>query len=66
MQSLCRTLVTQLIEHERIQTTLGRAKELRKLADRVVTYAKKVAGGIKGTAGALELAGCSVPAAMGG
>jgi large subunit ribosomal protein L17 len=33
--------VTQLIEHERIQTTLARAKQLRKLADRVVTYAKK-------------------------
>lgn len=37
-----RTMVTQLIEHERIQTTLPKAKELRKVADRVVTYAKKV------------------------
>jgi large subunit ribosomal protein L17 len=35
------TMVTQLIEHERITTTLARAKQLRKLADRVVTYAKK-------------------------
>lgn len=35
-------MVTQLIEHERIQTTVGRAKQLRKLADRVVTFAKKV------------------------
>jgi hypothetical protein len=34
--------VTQLLEHERIQTTLPKAKELRKVADRVVTYAKKV------------------------
>jgi large subunit ribosomal protein L17 len=34
--------VTQLIEHERIQTTVAKAKELRKVADRVVTYAKKV------------------------
>jgi large subunit ribosomal protein L17 len=34
-------MVTQLIEHERIQTTLARAKQLRRLADRVVTYAKK-------------------------
>ncbi|GBF93979.1 50S ribosomal protein L17 [Raphidocelis subcapitata] len=39
--SMLRTMVTQLIEHERIQTTLARAKELRRLADRVVTYAKK-------------------------
>lgn len=39
--SMLRTMVTQLIEHERIQTTLARAKQLRKLADRVVTYAKK-------------------------
>ncbi|KAI8465344.1 MAG: mitochondrial ribosomal protein L17 [Monoraphidium minutum] len=39
--AMLRTMVTQLIEHERIQTTLGRAKQLRKLADRVVTYAKK-------------------------
>jgi large subunit ribosomal protein L17 len=35
-------MVTQLIEHERIQTTVAKAKELRKVADRVVTYAKKV------------------------
>jgi ribosomal protein L17 len=35
-------MVTQLLEHERIQTTLPKAKELRKVADRVVTYAKKV------------------------
>lgn len=34
--------MTQLLEHERIQTTLPKAKELRKVADRVVTYAKKV------------------------
>lgn len=35
-------MVTQLIQHERIQTTTAKAKELRKVADRVVTYAKKV------------------------
>lgn len=35
-------MVTQLIQHERIQTTVAKAKELRKVADRVVTYAKKV------------------------
>ncbi|WIA19094.1 hypothetical protein OEZ85_003743 [Tetradesmus obliquus] len=38
---MLRTMVTQLLEHERIQTTLPKAKELRKVADRVVTYAKK-------------------------
>lgn len=36
-----RTQVTQLIEHERIRTTLPKAKELRRVADRVVTYAKQ-------------------------
>ena len=35
-------MVTQLIRHERIETTLEKAKELRKVADRVVTYGKKV------------------------
>ena len=38
-------MVTQLIQHERIQTTVAKAKELRKVADRVVTYAKKVRRG---------------------
>jgi len=34
-------MVTQLLQHERIQTTLARAKQLRKLADRVITWAKR-------------------------
>jgi large subunit ribosomal protein L17 len=34
-------MVTQLLQHERIHTTLARAKELRKLADRVITWAKQ-------------------------
>ncbi len=38
---MMRNLVTSLIEHERIKTTLARAKELRRVADRVITYAKK-------------------------
>lgn len=42
-------MVTQLLEHERIQTTLPKAKELRKVADRVVTYAKKVRGAAAAT-----------------
>lgn len=37
-----RTMVTQLITHERIETTLPRAKELRRLADQVVTLGKQV------------------------
>jgi large subunit ribosomal protein L17 len=35
------TQVTQLIEHERIHTTLPKAKELRRVAEQVVTYAKR-------------------------
>ncbi len=38
----CRTMLTQLITHERIETTLPRAKELRRLADQVVTLGKQV------------------------
>ena len=38
----CRTQVTQLIWHERIETTHPRAKELSKIADNVVQLAKKV------------------------
>ena len=41
----CRTMVTQLITHERIETTLPRAKELRRLADQVVTLGKQVRHG---------------------
>jgi len=36
-----RNMVTSLFRHERIMTTLPKAKELRKVADRCVTYAKK-------------------------
>ena len=39
--AMMRTMVTQLIEHERLKTTVAKAKELRKIADRVVTYAKR-------------------------
>ena len=34
-------MVTSLIDHERIKTTLPKAKELKRLADQMVTYAKK-------------------------
>ncbi|TMW69715.1 hypothetical protein Poli38472_001871 [Pythium oligandrum] len=39
--AMFRTQVTQLIEHERIRTTLPKAKELRRVADQVVTLAKQ-------------------------
>lgn len=35
-------MVTQLIHHERIETTLPKAKELRRIADQAVTLAKQV------------------------
>ena len=39
---LRRTMVSQLIRHERIETTVPRAKELRKVADRMITLGKEV------------------------
>jgi len=38
---MLRNMVTSLIEHERIKTTEAKAKEARRLADRMVTCAKK-------------------------
>lgn len=38
--SLLRTQVSQLVEHERIETTIQKAKELRRIADKVVTWGK--------------------------
>ena len=34
--------MSQLIWHERVETTVPRAKELRKIADRMVTLGKEV------------------------
>ena len=34
-------MVTQLIEHERIETTVQKAKELRRVADKMVTLGKQ-------------------------
>lgn len=34
-------MVTQLLKHERIETTLPRCKELRKMADQVITLGKQ-------------------------
>jgi large subunit ribosomal protein L17 len=40
-KALLRNLVTSLLEKERIETTLAKAKELRRIADRMVTLGKK-------------------------
>lgn len=40
-RALVRGLVVALVEHGRIRTTLAKAKELRRHADRAVTMAKK-------------------------
>lgn len=40
-EAMLKNMVTSLIEHERIVTTSTRAKELRKLADKMITLGKK-------------------------
>ena len=39
-QALYRNMVEALVTHERIRTTVAKAKELRRFADNVVTWAK--------------------------
>lgn len=39
--AMLRNMITSLIEHERITTTDSRAKELRKVADRMITLGKR-------------------------
>ncbi|MBL7684565.1 MAG: 50S ribosomal protein L17 [Deltaproteobacteria bacterium] len=39
--AMMRNMVTSLIEHERIETTLAKAKQLRSLADRMITLGKE-------------------------
>lgn len=39
--AMLRNMVTSLFEHERIVTTTPKAKELRKLADQMMTLAKR-------------------------
>ena len=41
VQAMLRNMVTSLIHHERIMTTTPKAKELRRVAEQCVTYAKK-------------------------
>ena len=38
--AMMRNMVTSLIKHERIMTTTVKAKELRKVAENMITYAK--------------------------
>lgn len=40
-QALLRNLVTALLDKERIETTLAKAKELRRVTDRMITLGKK-------------------------
>ena len=40
-KSLLRNLVTDLIQYGKVETTLASARELSRLADRLVTYGKK-------------------------
>jgi len=35
-------MLKSLIQHERIETTVTKAKELRRFADRMITLAKKI------------------------
>jgi ribosomal protein L17 len=38
--AMLRNMVTSLIKHERIETTMPKAKELRRVADKVIGWAK--------------------------
>jgi ribosomal protein L17 len=40
-QALLRGLVTQLVQYEHIQTTYAKAKETQRLAEKLITLAKK-------------------------
>ncbi|MBI5188806.1 MAG: 50S ribosomal protein L17 [Nitrospirae bacterium] len=54
-KALLRGLVASLFEHERIETTIARAKEVRRIAERIITL------GIKGDLHAKRLALSYVP-----
>ncbi|MCG2746277.1 MAG: 50S ribosomal protein L17 [Desulfobulbaceae bacterium] len=40
-QAMVRNMVTSLLDHERIVTTTPKAKEVRKVADKMITLAKR-------------------------
>ncbi|KGN48368.1 uncharacterized protein LOC101221792 [Cucumis sativus] len=56
--SMLRTMVSQLVKHERIETTVAKAKEVRRLADNMVqlgkegtlSAARRAAGFVRGDA----------------
>jgi large subunit ribosomal protein L17 len=52
-KALLRNLVTSLLEHERIETTDAKAKELRRIADRMITLGKR--GGLHARRQALSV-----------
>jgi len=54
-KALLRGLVSSLFEHERIETTVAKAKEVRKIAEKIITL------GIKGDLHAKRLALSYVP-----
>jgi large subunit ribosomal protein L17 len=39
--AMLRNLITQLLEHERVQTTQAKAKEARQWAEKIITLAKR-------------------------
>ncbi len=39
--AMMRNMVTSLIDHERVETTLAKARELKRIADRMVTLGKE-------------------------
>lgn len=51
--ALFRNLVTSLMEHERIETTEAKAKELRGIADRLITLGKQ--GTLQARRGAMRV-----------
>ncbi len=40
-RAMLRNLVTSLLEHEEVRTTTAKAKEVRRLADRMITLGKR-------------------------
>jgi len=40
-KAMLKNLVISLLKHKRIETTVAKAKEMRSLTERVITYAKK-------------------------
>jgi large subunit ribosomal protein L17 len=47
-KSMMRNLVTSLFEHEQVETTDAKAKEVRSVAERLITLAKRGGGGVAG------------------